>query len=88
MNREEAKKLIDMSVEPYRYYDKNGNEVHDGDTIMLFGRAEKVALLDDEIRLGTDATNRSWIESGRAFPFEYGAYPLNLDDMAQAELVK
>lgn len=26
---------IDRSVEPYRYYDKNGEEIHEGDTVVM-----------------------------------------------------
>lgn len=32
-------------------------------------------------RLGTDATNPSWLESGRAFPCEWGIYPLENKEM-------
>ena len=34
----------------------------------------------DDDSLGTDATNPSWIESGRAYPCEYGIYPFSSDD--------
>lgn len=73
---------------PYRYWDKNGNEVKEGDTILLFGRKEKVYLLEDEESLGIDATNPIWVESGRAVPCEYGCYELSIEDMKQAELIK
>lgn len=87
MTKEEARKYIDTTVVPNRYFDKNGTEVKAGDYIMLNGKQEKVYLLADEEHLGTDATNPKWIASGRAVPCEYGCYPLNLDDMKEAELV-
>jgi len=71
---------------PYRYFDKNGTELMDGDIIMYdSGRKERL-YLTDKGRLGTDATNPSWIESGRALPCEYGVYPLEYGEMK--ELVK
>lgn len=88
MTKEEARKYCDNTVTPFRYWDKNGNEIHNGDVIMLHGRSEKVYLLDDEEQLGIDATNPKWIESGRAVPCEYGCYPLHLDDLAECELIK
>lgn len=65
----------------YRYFDKNGNEITEGCEIRyLHGdkrleRVERIYKAEDG-QLGTDATNRSWIETGRAAPCEYGIYPL------------
>ena len=48
------------------YYDKNGKEITDGCTIRYAdGHTEKVYRTTDD-QLGTDATNPSWIKSGRA----------------------
>lgn len=70
----------------YRYFDKNGTELKDGDTICYAsGRTEKLYRTTDG-RLGTDATNPSWIASGRAEPCEYGIYPLEHGEMP--EIVK
>lgn len=57
-----------------RYYDIHGEEIHDGDTVLLDGREKKVYLTDSGC-LGTDATNPAWVASGRAAPCEYGVYP-------------
>ena len=74
---------IVMDNGAYRYFDKNGVELHDGDTIVWdSGKKEKVYLTDQD-QLGTDATNPKWIESGRAVPCEYGIYPLELSDMKE-----
>lgn len=69
--------------QPDRYFDKNGNELHAGDMIKFSesdAKAQKLYLTDDG-QLGTDATNPSWIESGRAVECEYGIYPLEWSDM-------
>ena len=65
----------------YHYFDKEGNELHDGDTIKWDnGKTEKVYATVHGY-LGTDATNPTWIASGRASECEYGVYPLELTDM-------
>lgn len=71
---------IDRSVEPYKYYDVYGVEIHAGDYVLMNGRKEKVYLCDDECSLGTDATNPTWIESGKACPTEFGIYHFVQDD--------
>lgn len=71
----------------YRYFDKNGTEIKDGDKIKHdSGLIEKV-YLTDEGTLGTDATNPAWIKSGRAVECEYGIYPLTTADLIDAEKV-
>ena len=68
-----------------RYYDIHGEEIHDGDTVLLDGREKEVYLTDGGY-LGTDATNPAWVDSGRAVPCEYGVYPFCEGD--EPELVR
>ena len=71
----------------YRYFDKDGNEIHDGDIIVCEnGRREEKVYLAENGTLGTDATNPCWIASGRAVPCEYGVYPLTLDVLREMRL--
>lgn len=70
----------------YRYFDKNGEEIFDGDSVKYDGegsrtRIRKVYTTEDG-ELGIDATNPAWIESGRAVECEYGIYPFEQSDMA------
>ena len=70
----------------YTYRDREGNELHDGDTIMWTdGRMEKL-YATEQGRLGTDATNPSWLASGRAVECQYGVYPLTWNEVQ--EIVK
>ena len=70
-----------------RYFDKHGKEITDGCTIRYAdGHTEKV-YLTTEGELGTDATNPKWIASGRAFPCEYGIYPLGHNETNEVEVV-
>ena len=70
----------------YTYFDREGNELHDGDTIMWAdGRMEKLYATDQGL-LGTDATNPSWLASGRAVECQYGVYPLSWSEVQ--EIVK
>ena len=71
-----------------RYFDKEGNELHDGDmvefdaVIVPDGKVRREKLyLTSEGTLGTDATNPKWLESGRAYPCQYGIYELTNADM-------
>ena len=79
----ETKARIIEENDIYTYFDKEGNELHDGDTIMWAdGRTEKL-YATVEGRLGTDATNPSWIASGRAVECQYGVYPLTWSDVQE-----
>lgn len=63
-----------------KYYDMNGEEIHDGDyVVMADGKIEKVYQTEDGY-LGTDSTNPAWIERGIAVPCEYGVYPFAPQD--------
>ena len=68
-----------MVIKDNKYFDKNGNEIHEGDTVYLNGREEKVYLTEDN-ELGVDATNPKWIETGRAVECEFGIYPFCVAD--------
>lgn len=70
-----------------RYWDKNGVEITEGSKIKYQnGRIETVYLTNDG-ELGTDATNKKWIESGRAFPGEFGLYPITRDESEEVEVI-
>ena len=70
-----------------RYFDRNGKEIVEGCRIRYeSGRVAEVVLLEDE-QLGTDATNPKWIEKGRAYPGEFGYYPLTRDETEEVEIV-
>lgn len=60
----------------WHYYDICGDEIHDGDFVLMNNRRERVYLTEDG-ELGVDATNPVWIEQGRASPTEYGIYPFS-----------
>lgn len=81
-----ATMVYDEVNDNYTYYDKNGNILHDGDTIIYDDGKEEKLYETEEGFLGTDATNRLWIETGRAVPCEYGVYPL--EDRELMEVVK
>lgn len=70
----------------YKYWDKNGNRLHEGDHVILDGKERELYLTADG-QLGTDATNPKWIESGRAVECEYGIYPLTPSDIEVLEKV-
>lgn len=71
------------------YYDKNGHEITDGCWIQLPDGTERaVFAIDDPVYpLGYDATRKSWIDSGRAYPGEYGLYPLTSDTARSSVLL-
>lgn len=79
--------MIKVENGKYRYFDKNGVEITEGCKIRYeSGRIETV-YLTTEGTLGTDATNPSWIKSGRAVPCEYGIYPLYANETNEVEVV-
>ena len=80
--------MIKYVNDELKYFDRNGKEITDGCTIRyLIGRTEKV-YLTEEGRLGTDATNPYWIETGRAVPCEYGIYPFTEEELEEVEVVE
>ena len=70
---------ITYNNEAWHYFDINGIEIHDGDTVFMDGKPQKVFMAEDG-ELGTDATNPVWIEKGKAVEGEYGIYPFSTSD--------
>jgi len=70
-----------------RYFDKHGVEITDGCKIRYESGEILKVYLTTEGELGTDATNPSWIKSGRAEPCEYGIYPLGSNETNEVEVV-
>lgn len=70
---------IDYKTTPITYYDMNGEEIREGDVVLIDDNKE-IVYLTDEGYLGIDATNPIWIENGRAVPCEFGIYPFNESD--------
>lgn len=78
-----ATMVYDEVNDNYTYYDKNGNILHEGDIIIYDDGKEEKLYETEEGFLGTDATNRLWIETGRAVPCEYGVYPLEYEELKE-----
>ena len=77
--------IIKYGQDENRYYDMNGDQIHEGDTVFMAGRNREVYATEDGY-LGTDATNPAWIERGMAAECEYGVYPF--DEADEPVLVK
>lgn len=75
------KKKIIVKDGQFVYYDKVGNELHDGDYVLYDDGRIKQLCLTESGQLGVDATNPAWVRTGRAVQFEYGAYPLEEQEM-------
>ena len=75
---------IEYTEDGARYFDMYGEEIHWGDTVLMNGREELVYPIESAKRLdgylGTDATNPSWIASGRAYRCQFGVYQFQPDD--------
>lgn len=80
--------MIKYDMDKTRYYDKNGKEITAGCMIQWpDGKKQKIHLTENG-ELGTDATNPVWIENGRAFPCQFGIYPLTNEETEEIELVE
>ena len=80
--------MIKMQGENRKYFDRNGREITEGCRIKYAsGQIEKVYLTEDN-QLGTDATNKRWIETGRAIPCEWGIYPLTREETEEVEIIE
>ena len=62
-----------------RYYDELGEEIHEGDIVLMDGRMWEVMKTEDGY-LGVDSTNPKWIERGWAVAGEYGIYQFGETD--------
>ena len=79
--------MIKLANGKIRYFDRNGNEIKEGCRIRYpSGRVFEVYLTDGD-ELGTDATNPTWISSGRAVPCEFGIYPLTESETDEIEVI-
>lgn len=55
-----------------QYFDRNGQEILEG-MYMLDDRGHyRLIYATDNYGLGTDATNRTWLKSGRAYSCQFG----------------
>lgn len=72
-----------------KYHDKHGHPITSGDYIKLpDGSRRLVSAIDDpQYPLGYDSTRQSWIDSGRAYPGEFGFYPLSPDTAKESEVI-
>lgn len=70
------------------YFDKNGTEITAGCRIKFSDGAIEKVYPTVYGELGTDATNKKWIEIGRACECEYGIYPLTLADTEDVEVIR
>ena len=60
----------------YNYFDRHKNPIRAGYFVRMDGSSEpEKVYLTEENRLGTDATNKSWIKAGKAYPGMMGIYP-------------
>lgn len=79
--------MIEDEEGKVHYFDNNGHELHDGDTVSIAGGEPKKLYRTDDGQLGTDATNPKWIEWGRASECEFGIYALDNVDMEDIVLM-
>lgn len=86
MNKENKGKIVEKDG-VYRYFDRDGMELFDGDFIEHENGQREELYMTENGELGTDATNPLWIETGRAVACEYGIYPLNYADVAEIKKV-
>lgn len=84
--------MIKFENGKYRYFDKNGVEITEGCKVKyengVRSRTVYTVYLTENGELGTDATNPSWVESGKAVPCEYGIYPFCNDETNEIEVVE
>lgn len=71
-----------------RYFDKNGTELFEGDSVRLSDGTIRTLYRTQHGELGTDATNPERIQLGLAVPCEAGIYPLEFEEMALIERVE
>lgn len=71
-----------------KYFDKNEKEIVAGCIIRLESGQEEIVYETIDGELGIDATNKKWIDSGRAAPCEYGIYPLTKEAASKVEIIE
>jgi len=65
-----------MAKYEYNYFDKHRNPILPGYLVQVDGCSEPDKVyLTEENRLGTDATSKSWLKAGKAYPCMMGIYP-------------
>jgi hypothetical protein len=85
--------MIKVEEGKKKYFDRNGKEITEGCYVRYphgdksLERIEKVHRTDNN-ELGTDATNKTWIENGWAVPCEYGIYPFGNLETEEIEIVE
>lgn len=79
--------MIKREVGKDLYFDKNGVQITAGSKIKYPNGTVCVVYATVDNKLGTDATNPRWIESGRAYECEYGIYPLTPSETDEVEVV-
>lgn len=72
--------MIKYDGKEYKYYDKKFRRISEGDLIKWDDGRIQPVLKSTEGYLGTDATNPSWVASGKAEPGEWGVYPFSHED--------
>lgn len=76
-----------------RYFDRNGKEITEGCFVKYpngdksLEKVRKVYRTDKD-ELGTDATNPTWIDKGKAVPCEFGIYPFGNLETEEIEVVE
>lgn len=79
--------MIKREVGRDLYFDKNGVQITAGSKIKYPNGTVRMVYATVDNKLGTDATNPRWIESGRAYECEYGIYPLTVSETNEVEVV-
>lgn len=67
----------------WEYFDKNGTPLYEGDVVIFPSGAWRILYRTEDGKLGTDATNRQWIVTGKAEPCQFGIYPLEELDIVE-----
>ena len=79
--------MITFENGKHRYFDKHGREITEGCIIRYTDGRTREVYRTNQDELGTDATNPTWIESGRAVSCEFGIYPLEYDETNEVEVI-
>ena len=86
MQKENKGKIIEKDG-VYRYSDRDGIELFEGDIVEHENGKREGVYMTENGELGINATNPLWIEMGRAVACEYRVYPLNNADVAEMKKV-